>query len=110
MNIEGLWTIVFAGIQGPPFRGGVVLVNRRILGADDVHTYDGHYQLVGNKFNAKVTVRQYQEGFNVMNRNRPFEIELSGNVVKKDEINAAGAVVGDAESKLHVVMKKLVDY
>jgi len=110
MNIEGLWIVDFAGIQGPPFRGGVVLVNRRILGADDVHTYEGHYQLEGNKFNAKVTVRQYREGFNVMKRNRPFEIELSGKVVKRDEISASGTVVGDAESELVVVMKKRVDY
>lgn len=90
--IEGLWSVQF---QGPQGNGGgvVVLTGSKVFGGDSGFTYAGTYELSGDAFKAKVSVKNFDPNFNnVLGVRGNFELLLEGKV-QGDSIVGTGALV-----------------
>jgi hypothetical protein len=106
--IEGLWIVRYHGPEG--VGGGVVVfAKNKILGGDSGFTYNGTYELKGNVFAGRVSVKNFDPKIpNVLGIPVDFDLLLEGKM-QGSEIDGTGALVNAPDSKIVVRLKKVTD-
>ena len=103
--IDGLWSVQFQGPQGHG-GGAVVLTGGKVYGGDSGFTYAGSYELNGDAFKAKVTVKNFDPSFSsVFGSTGSFELVLEGKV-QGDLIVGTGALVSAPTAKMSIRLTK----
>lgn len=105
---EGLWIVQFHGPRGDG--GGVaVLMNGQVLGGDGGSTYTGTYDLSGNAFRARISVKNFDPAqpnvFGV-----PGDLDLVIEAEKNgDSISGIGVLARAPDSRMALRLKKAAD-
>jgi hypothetical protein len=104
--IDGLWTVQFHGPQG--FGGGVVVLNEKgqVLGGDSGFFYAGSYQVSGDSFKGKVSVKNFDPAIpNVIGVVGDFDLLLEGKI-QGASISGTGALATAPSAKIIVKLTK----
>lgn len=108
MSVDGLWIVQYHGPQGDG-GGVVVLIKGQVLGGDSGFAYDGTYEMKGDVFTGKVSVKNFDPAIpNVLGVPSPFQLLIDG-TLRGDSIDGTGALAIAPDSKIVVRLKKTVD-